>query len=257
MHTNNIEISSLIEFIRQRIQSIFKDNLLGLYLFGSLSYGDFLPGRSDIDLLAVTQNKTNDSEIAKISKLYNEIGQKYPKWKGRVECSFTPEYMLKEVLPPKEPRPYFGEKFYKKATYGSEWLINNYLLQQYGITLYGPDFNELTNPIRVEDVQEACVRDLIQEWKTKLNEPDFFENPHNQTYFILNLCRILYIVLQADASSKKVAADWVMTNYPEWKVLIQEVRDWVYGETMDRKDEAIRFLQFALSEVENSRRING
>ena len=247
MDLDTPEINHLLKFVVTKINNIFEQELLGVYLFGSLSYGDFVPGRSDIDLLAVIKRKASESEVIAVEELFQEIGQKFQLWKGRVECSFTPASFFKEILPPVEPRPYFGEKFYKEATYGNEWLINNYLIQEHGIKLFGGDFKALIPHIAIKDVQEASRRDLLSEWVPKLDDPEFFKDSHYQSYLVLNLCRILYTLTQAEAGSKKTASSWVANNFPERQSLIEEAQHWEIGKNMDRKNEVENFLKFAIS----------
>ena len=122
----------------------------------------------------------------------------------RLECSYTPIDMLKNILPPKEPRPYYGGGiFYDEAPYGNEWIINNYLLYEHGITLIGPDFKKLTTPIDIIEVQKACIRDLFQEWEPKITDFEWLDNSHYQSYLVMNLCRILYTVMCGVTGTKK------------------------------------------------------
>lgn len=52
------EINEVLVNILNGIKEILNNNLIGLYLFGSLTYGDFNPDSSDIDLVAITKNPT-------------------------------------------------------------------------------------------------------------------------------------------------------------------------------------------------------
>ena len=118
--------------------------------------------------------------------------------------------MLKNILPPKESRPYYNnEIFYDEAPYGNEWIINNYLLYKHAIPLIGPDFKTLTNPIDIIEVQKACIRDLFQEWEPKIIDVEWLDNSHYQSYLVMNLCRILYTVSCGTTGTKKVSAAWV------------------------------------------------
>jgi hypothetical protein len=112
-----------------------------------LTYNDFKPGSSDIDLVVITKNRANAEEIEKIKLFHEKIGKIHCLWKDRIKCSYVPMEMLSYILPPKEPRPYFGgDIFYEEAPYGNEWIINNYLLFQHGISIIGPDFKKLIKP---------------------------------------------------------------------------------------------------------------
>ena len=79
-----------------------------------------------------------------IKKLHKDTGKCFQKWRDRLECSYTPIEMLKNILPPTEPRPYFGGGFfYAEAPYGNEWIINNYLLYEHGIAVIGPAIDKI------------------------------------------------------------------------------------------------------------------
>jgi len=47
------DINDILFFLAIGIKDIFGQDLIGFYLTGSLSYGDFVEGRSDIDLAVI------------------------------------------------------------------------------------------------------------------------------------------------------------------------------------------------------------
>ncbi len=246
------DIDEVVDFLAQGVKEIFGEELVGFYLTGSLSYGDFEPGRSDIDLAAVLEVPANLEQIAKIGKLHLEAEQKFKQWAGRIECSYIPRVMLAEVLPPKEPRPYFGAgTFYPVAPYGNEWLINRHFLYQYGVAIIGPDFKTLAAPVEIKDLKEACICDLRREWVSKINDEKFLDNSHYQSYVVLNLSRILYTIANSAAVSKKVAANWAKEKYPQFANLIQTAQAWHYGIEMDRRLETAEFIKFVVTSTEN------
>jgi len=59
--------------------------MLGLYLHGSFVGGDFLPERSDIDLLAVLDRDPNDALIVALQPVLAAVERAHPYWAGRVE----------------------------------------------------------------------------------------------------------------------------------------------------------------------------
>lgn len=247
------EINSLLVSTSERLDRIFDNKLIGLYLFGSLTYGDFNEKSSDIDLVTILKTPATTEELEQLRELHSQIETECPKWAKRFENSYTPISMLTSKLPPLEPRPYFGEgTFYPEATYGNEWIINLYLLYQYGIPIVGPDFKTLIPAVDMVEVQKASAKDLFSEWEPKLKNPEWLDNSHYQSYLVLNLCRILYTVLTADARSKKVASSWVKKEYPEWESLIQTAEDWHYGIQMDKKEETLDFLRFVIDRVKAS-----
>lgn len=249
--TKHQDVNELLRLLEQGVLSIFGKNLVGLYLTGSLSYDDFNPERSDIDLIAIIKVPASQKEIKLIKQLHEKLEKKNKKWAKRIECSYVPIKMLKSILPPKAPRSYIGEGvFYPEALYGNEWLINKYLLYKHGIPLVGPDFKTLTKPINIKDVQKACVRDLFKEWQPKITDSNYLKNSHYQSYVILNLCRILYTVICGEVVSKKASATWVKKEFgSQWSNLIKTAENWRYGIEMNRREETVDFIKFVVDKV--------
>jgi predicted nucleotidyltransferase len=249
--TSHEDINQVITYLAQGISEILNENLIGIYLFGSLTYGDFNDESSDIDLVAILKNSASKVEINKLKELHKQVEDNYPKWAKRIESSYTPQQMLPSIMPP-GARPYYGEGvFYAEAPYGNEWIINLYLLYNHGIAVVGPEFNQLVLPIKITDVQQSCIRDLFKEWEPKLRESEWLDNSHYQSYLVMNLCRILNTVVNATALSKKKSADWVKHEFPEWKELIQTAEEWHYGIEMKRNEQALDFLKFVIDRVNN------
>ncbi|MBS0272541.1 MAG: nucleotidyltransferase domain-containing protein, partial [Proteobacteria bacterium] len=185
-HTQYKDVNEVLDSLTARIVSILGKNLVGVYLTGSLSYGDFNTERSDIDLLTILKKPVTPDKLEALKQMHLNVEKHNEKWAKRIECSYIPLEMLQDRLPPKMPRPYIGEGvFYPEAPYGNEWIINQYLLYKHGIALTGPDFKTLVHPIQIKDVQKACIRDLFEEWQPKMIDPTYLNNSHYQSYIVL------------------------------------------------------------------------
>lgn len=245
------DINDLLEDFSQRIQTMLGTNLVGIYLTGSLSYGDFHPNGSDIDLHVVVKKQLTADEIKQVEKIHLDIEQRYPQWAKRIECSYTPQYLFSHIHPPTEPRPWIGEGImYPQAHYGNEWIINNYHLYNSSITLSGTPFATFSQPIHMRDVQDAARRDLFVEWVPKIDNPTFLANSHYQSYLVLNLCRILYTVLNGKLGSKKISAEYVQGTFPQWKTLITQSQEWKYGDTLHNEPQTKEFILFAAAQLQ-------
>jgi hypothetical protein len=245
MHTSYADINALLDTFTAGVTTHFRENLIGIYLTGSLTYNDFVPGRSDIDLLVVLQQAATPTDVERIRQLHAHVAAIYPAWADRVECSYIPAAWLPQTEPPIPPRPYAGNgNFYPEATYGNEWIINTWLLYEYGVALTGPPFRDLRPPVDLADVQAACKRDFIKEWLPKLEQPDGLDDPHVQSYIVLNLCRILSAVVAGQVTSKTPSAAWVRQTYPEWAALVSAAQAWSYGQPMPHADQTRAFIRF-------------
>ena len=247
-------INTVLRSWVEGVKRLLGKKVVGLYLSGSLAYGDFVPERSDIDLQVVVQSLLTEDELRLVQQLHRQIEGGCPEWANRIECSYVPLELMGELTPPATPRPWWGfGTFYAEAPAGNEWIINHYLLSRHGIALEGPDFNELIPPIDIDSVRRASVWDLFQEWVPKIGDAEWLSNSHYQSYLVLNLCRILHTVIGGEPGSKKVAGDWAKSVYPQWKSLIEEAERWAYGDSMNRQADAVAFLRFAVERVNETK----
>jgi len=165
-------------------------------------------------LVAITKTLLNKDELEKIKDVHKKLNEINVKWANRFEISYTPLDMLKIKDIPAIPRPYYNEIFYDEATYGNEWLINNYLLIHYGETIYGPDFKTLIEyDITIDCIKESHINDFYKEWFPKINDDEWLSNSHYQSYIVMQICRIIYIIFNSEIGNKQKAREWVKKNF--------------------------------------------
>lgn len=249
--TTYSDIHKILANFTEGIKNICNQNLISICLSGSITYGDFNYNRSDIDIVVILNKKPTVEELKSIKNLHKTIETNHPIWGERLECSYIAVDLLVNISPPEAPRPYYNSgAFYDEATYGNEWIINNYLLYRYGVSILGPSLQELVNPIDIVEVQKACIKDLLQEWKPKITDPECLSDSYYQSYIILNLCRILYSVMQHPTGSKTIAALWVKQEFGQpWQVLIEAAEKWEYGKEINFQKEVILFIKFVIKKI--------
>lgn len=251
------DVNNVLAVLADELLKILGSQLTGLYLTGSLTYGDFDPGSSDIDFLAILNRELSDRQRLRIQQMHAAIADEHPKWSKRIEGSYITEDMLSSTEPPKKPRPYIngGRLWGPDPAYGYEWLINLYVLRETGVALIGPDPTEMTPPVNIADVREASKRDLHADWALKLRDPSPFDksgydSSHLQAYAILTMCRILYRARNDGVASKRAASDWVKKTYGRsWRGLVEKAENWQHGQRLDEEEETLEFIGFVLQEV--------
>jgi predicted nucleotidyltransferase len=242
-----MENKEAFDFIDQYKNNLLEniENVIGIHLFGSLAYGGFNEKSSDIDLVVITESFLAKTEIECVKNIHKNLDKISTKWSNRLEVSYTPIEMLKNKNIPILPRPYFNKIFYNEANYGNEWLINNYLLLNYGKTLYGQDFKTFVDyNITIDDIKEACFNDFLEEWLPKIDDDEWFSNSHYQAYTVLNICRIIYTIFNSEIENKQKSTKWVSQKYPEWKVLIEEAEQWDYSKSMNKQNEIKKYIEY-------------
>lgn len=64
LHTEFSEVNHLLNDLLSGLQSILKEHLLGVYVYGSFVWGDFDETTSDIDVLVALNQEMTSEEFA-------------------------------------------------------------------------------------------------------------------------------------------------------------------------------------------------
>jgi hypothetical protein len=252
--TSYDDINSVLEQLSLGLKKILDGQLVGLYLTGSLSYGDFNYGSSDIDFLAVLNKKLSKDQLDYIKDMHAQIGNNIPYWAKRLEGSYITQEFLKRKQTPTEARPYVNAGKVNVFPFGNEWIINLNTLHDYSVAIIGPDPKIIFPKVTSGELKEASIKDLVDEWLPKISDPNAFNNPdyesaHLKVYAVLTMCRILHRCKNNSFATKKSASDWVKKNYSQWKNLVEKAENWQHGKGYVSDEKVKDFIQFTCSEV--------
>lgn len=218
--TQYAEINELLKSLLESIQSVLGEKLKGLYLYGSLVWGDFDFGISDIDLLAVTDDEMEPECFGAVQRMHAEFAARFPDWDNGIEVQYASMTGLKTfrskgsrmaVISPGEP--------FHVIEAGKDWLTNWYFVQDYGLTLFGPPSGKFIDPITKDEFVQAVYDHAIY-WGSHVQQT-LRSRPY-QSYAVLTMCRAFYTSTHKEQVSKKKAAEWTMTQLPDWADFIRK-----------------------------------
>jgi hypothetical protein len=246
------DVNDLLDDLLARLQTVLGQRLVGVYLYGSLVWGDFDPRSSDIDLVVATSPAIDDQIFGGLDQIQREIVEKYPHWAGRIEIA----YVSTDALQTFKRRPSTiavispGEPFHFKET-DPGWLMNWYMVQEQGRTLFGPAPTALIDPISQQEFIQTVKQHALR-WGEWVQES---HNPPSQAYANLTMCRALYTCAHGVQVSKRKAAEWAAQQLPERSGLIHNALEWRAAWRDDDVDhaatfpEAVRFVQFMIERI--------
>ncbi len=207
------ELKHQIDLVVDICKELLSDNLVGIYLHGSLSMGCFNPSKSDIDLLIVIKERMSPIVKITIAKKLLDISSQG----SNIEISILIENKLKEAIYPLHYDFHFSEYWRKKLEYSindvnnkiwkSDGLSDHDLsahirvLEERGITLYGKEKNNVFTKVSDYEYLKAISFDFEDAYER------IYKNPE---YYILNTCRVLYFLDRKRVSSKKEAGEWYL-----------------------------------------------
>lgn len=250
------EINSLIQQLQSGIQSVLGDQLVGLYLEGSLAAGGF-DSASDIDFTAVTQADVTPEQFTALQAMHDRLQQLDTPWAIQLEGMYISRAFVRRYDPAEPDFPNLerglGERL-KLVRYDQTGVIHRWIIREHGIALLGPPPNELIDPVSPDDLRQAS-RAILRGWGGGV--PDItaaLPQEGYQAYFVLSICRVLYTIDHGAVVPKGTAASWAEYALPErWRPLIE--RAWItrrraeQGQTSPAEIGAtLEFLTWAVGE---------
>jgi len=196
------EIPTLLEEMANNFSSILENNLVGIYLWGSLTYEAFDERCSDVDCIIVTRRDVNDEEFSALELWFEKSLERNP-WAGKLDMRFVidDEFLDKNSK-------CCGFHFGKLVRHGSDgnpviWVN----IEQAGITLRGRPAAEIAPTVTKECLNEALLLELeylkenLAEYAGDKSNLAFFHN----SYAVLTACRIFYTAHNKTLVSKEMA----------------------------------------------------
>ena len=227
------QVTGLVDELKR----ILSENLIGVYIHGSLAMGCFNPERSDLDLLVVTgQGMDLETKRTMVETLLS-----YSTAPNPIEISFVTEDALRNWSHPLPFDLHFSEDWrdrYNDDLAGNAWKQWNdhqnrdedlaahcTIIIHRGICLYGKPIAEVFPCIPAADYRDAITGDFT--WAQA--EGRLAANP---VYFILNTCRILAYLQDGLILSKDEGGIWGLDNLPqEYQPLIAQALASIDGES--------------------------
>ncbi len=206
------------EGVRNHLRSItdsFKealgDNLVGVYLHGSLAMGCFNPTKSDVDLIIIVGEPLTLAEKQQIIASLVALSEHAPP-KG-IEMSVVLRKFAKDFVYPTRFELHFGKEHIPafhagEFDYGSEKcdpdLAGHFtVIKERGICLDGVPIDRCFGEIPRDAYLKSIMNDVQDAEKEILDDP---------VYVILNLCRVLAFLRDGKVTSKVEGGSWALKN---------------------------------------------
>lgn len=251
------DIKQYIFNLQKEVDEIINEDLIGLYVHGSLAMGGFNPHRSDIDVLVVTE-KTMTVEIKrKLAKLFLKCSTSpFP-----VEISFLNMNQLTEWRHPCLYDFHYSE--FWRERYESDLVSGTYkylngdvntdadlaahimITTTRGVCVKGRPIGEVFPLVPRSDYLSSILGDF-KDCLTNIEE--------DPIYCTLNLIRVFWYVKEGVISSKLEAGNWGLLTFPkEMSMTINKVMGCYLSEkvTCDfEKDELVLIKNYLSEKVQ-------
>lgn len=193
------QVNHLLRELTEHLPIILRRNLVGIYLYGSLTQRAFNPKRSDIDCIVVTRDNLTDAQFKKLGAWLAQAAKSNP-WFARLQMSIL---IRDQLLIPNSKYCLFQFGELKRDTSDGNPIIWINVLDS-GVTLYGSPPESFVPMITGQMFFDALKRELnyLREELIEKRNSEWRDVPFYRAYAVLTLCRILYSLAKGTVVSK-------------------------------------------------------
>src|SRR5687767_4542592 len=123
------EVNIVLQELLAEANVILGNQFFAMYLYGSLSSGDFNPETSDVDFLIVTDGQLSPDTIATLESMHKRLWESGGIWAERLEGRYMPKDDVRRFQPDRAPTPTINEHEFYLDGEGSDWIIQRHVIR--------------------------------------------------------------------------------------------------------------------------------
>lgn len=248
------ELEELLDDFILNSKNILYDNLIGIYLHGSLAMGCYNETKSDIDLLVVVKNDVSREDKRQYMDMVVALNNKAPS-KG-IELSIVKEAVCKPFVYPTPFELHFSvahlnwylsnpEDYIEKMNGTDKDLAAHFTITYHrGKTLYGKEIKSVFSEVGSEAYMDSIWLD-IKNAKEEIMD--------DTMYIVLNLCRVLAYKKERLILSKQEGGEWALHSLSDpqhKKIVLSALEEYKTGNTVSiTQADAVGFAEYMLKHI--------
>jgi hypothetical protein len=200
----------------------------GLYLHGSIGFGEWYDGRSDVDFVAVTAERPDAATVAVLREVHARVGETFPR------PSYDGLYVTwADLARPPADCPDVACSL--PSALGGEWRIGRFDLNpvtwhelaRHGVHVRGPALGDVQVWTDTETLRTYSHANLTDYWAGQVallrQHPQDAARPDIVSWFVLGVPRLHHAIATGRLTSKDGAGHHAVATFGErWRPLVAE-----------------------------------
>jgi len=254
-------LKSILEDYSGRVKSLLSNDLIGIYLTGSIALDGYHDGKSDIDFTVVMKQPLDERQISELKTIHREILKKYPKnlFEGHY---ITPDVFGKSI-DETEPFVSYHDGRMTKDYQGIN-IVTWFTLKKYGVTVCGLPVNDLHFDAPEEELLKYVINNVNTYWAQWFSQASkiiskrsiYALSKQAVEWCVSGLSRIYYTLSEKDITSKDQALGYALRHASrQYERIIKEAQYIRTGcglkqylSCMKRRKEMIRYMDYMIGE---------
>lgn len=247
-------IKEILNQIKEGYLDILKNNLIGIYIHGSIAMNCFNPKLSDVDFLVIVKDKLDIDSKKKIIKLLLDLSDSNPT--TRLEMSIVLQTTLRKFEYPTPFELHYSNEWkqnykngkvdYTKENKDPDLAAHLVITKERGMCLVGKPISEVFFEVPEKYYLKSIIHDSERSLDNISKGPDI-GTCTVPTYAVLNLCRVFAFIDDGIITSKSEGGEWGLKNLPQkYRPIIQQALNKYTCNEVVKNVEAKTLKQFAI-----------
>lgn len=238
------------------IKDAFLEDVMGVYLYGSIALAGYEDGKSDIDFITVLKKEVDHQQFEKIKNIHSQLIARHDR-AHKMDGIYVSYRDLGKSNKELEAYPFVNDGH---VQWGN-WDINHvtwWSLKGFAIPLTGVDPNMLPFKPKWEDVEDTMQFNLDVYWRGRASRLATLLESEDVSDAVLTLCRIHYTLRDQIFIPKVDAGRRYLNDYPksEWGPLIKEavrlrtegeIELSFYVDPLMRAKKIVQFIEYMIN----------
>lgn len=256
-------LDDLLSKYKVYMLEFFKEDLIGVYLTGSIVFGEFYEGKSDIDCTVILKSPLDINKLYIVEKIHQEISAQYK------NIPLESQYITLDDIGKNEttaqPCYAYHDNKLSLGNYANE--VTWYTLKKYSITITGVPADTLDISTSILDVKSYVKNNVNSYWRYWLNAARAPFSPKRicaLTNWAIEWCvcgitRMYYTMMEGDITSKGKAVEYGLICLPEstHKILKEALRirnggkTKLYDSRYIRRKDMIGYMDYLIEVIQS------
>lgn len=259
-------INEIIDLYLDEVQRINSKLIKGFYIYGSISMGDYSLERSDIDFIALSDERLSKTDIDQLNQIHQKVEEKYkkPNLSG-IYITWDDVGKLSEEV---DPFPYYSDGRMQEQGYFEMNLVTWYELKHFGINIIGPAAKELNFSLDWDLLIAKMHDNLNGYWKNWIQKSSSWRSLYSYLLYlrvseiewgVLGITRLYYTFREHKITTKVAAGNYALNIVPNQfhNIIIesinarQNVSKSLYRSKIKRRNDTINYMNYIMNEINN------
>ncbi len=204
-------VATLLDHLARQLQADLGRNVVGLYVYGSLTQNAFDAWRSDVDCVAVIRRRLSRAVVSRLRQNLGRLSGRHS-WMRRLQLTILIQGELLQFNG--DGWLYQFGRLSRTGSDGNPIIWANIL--ESGAVVFGADPHTFVPPITPALMRAALEREIGYLRTELVTKPAsvWRRRAAYRRYAALTACRILYTLETGRVAPKRTAAAWALRRLP-------------------------------------------